>query len=66
MLDLDKVDLSSLVIDGVDHADHPDYCDAYYSYGEFTNGLTMTDEQLEQFKEICPDLFYEMLTNTIY
>lgn len=63
---ISDVDLNTLIIDGIDHADHPDYCDAYYSYGEFNNGLTMTDEQLEQFKDIYPDLFYEMLTNTIY
>jgi hypothetical protein len=60
------IDLNSLVIDRIDHSDHPDYCDAYYSYGEFNNGLTMTDEQLEQFQKLYPDLFYEMLTNTIY
>lgn len=60
------IDVKTLVFDGIDHADHPDYCDAYYAYGEFNNGLTMTDEQLEQFKDLHPNFFYELLTNTIY
>jgi hypothetical protein len=60
------VDLNTLIIEGIEHTDHPDYCDAYYSYGQLNSGLTMTDEQLERFKDLYPNLFYEMLTNTIY
>ena len=57
---------NTLVIEGIDHSDHPDYCDAYYSYGEYYDGTILTDEQLEELKEKDPDLFYEVLTNTIY
>lgn len=66
MLDLNKVEIASLEIDGINHRDAPDYCDAYYSKGSFTDGKEMTDEQLENLKDINPDLFYEILTNTIH
>ena len=60
------IDIPSLIISGINHKDHPDYVDAYYSYGEFNNGMTMTDDELEQFKDTYPAFFYEQLTNTIY
>ena len=30
-------------IEGVDHSDHPDYCDAYFCYAEWENGTPLTD-----------------------
>lgn len=66
MLDLDRIDIASLEINGINHRDAPDYCDAYYSKGSFIDGTEMTDDQLENLKDISPDLFYELLTNTIH
>lgn len=60
------VDVFSLIISGINHKDHPDYVDAYYSYGEFNNGMTMTDDELDKLKDTYPDFFYEQLTNAIY
>jgi hypothetical protein len=65
-MDLSQIRESSLVIDGIDHSDHPDYCDAYFCYGEFFNRDVLTDDQLERLKELDPELFYDVLHNTIY
>ena len=66
MIDLDKVDLSSLVIEGLSHYDHPDYCDAFYSSGCYMDGTPMTDDELDELKKIDSDFFYELINNTIY
>lgn len=63
---ISDVDISSLIIDGIDHSDHPDYCDAYYSYGEFYGGEVLTDDQLDRLKELDPEMFNELLIATIY
>lgn len=44
---LERVDFSSIEIDGVDRRDFPDFVDAYVSYAEWNNGNPLTDEELE-------------------
>lgn len=66
MIDTSLVKENTLVIEGIDHKDAPDYCDAYYSYGEYYDGTILTDEQLDELKEVDSELFYAILTNTIY
>ena len=65
-MNLDMVDLASLQIGGIDTTDHPDYCDAYYESGQYLDGTPLPDDVLEKLKDLDPDLFYEMLNNTIY
>ena len=48
--DWSQVDLKTFEIEGVDTADHPDYSDAFVSYGEWNDGTPLTDEELEQFQ----------------
>jgi len=66
MIDTSLVKESTLVADGIDYRDAPDYCDAYFSYGEFYNGDVLTDDQLERLTEMCPDVLYDVIINTIY
>ena len=61
-----EVDLDSLEIEGIDHSDHPDYVDAFFSYGKYTDGIEMTDIELETLKEDNPDLFYQKLNEFLY
>ena len=61
-----EIDLDSLEIEGIDHSDHPDYVDAYFSYGKYADGIEMTDIELETLKEDNPDLFYEKLKEFLY
>jgi hypothetical protein len=61
-----EVDLDSLEIEGIDHSDHPDYVDAVFSFGRYTDGIEMTDIELETLKEDNPDLFYKKLNEFLY
>jgi hypothetical protein len=47
-------------IDGVDTRDYPDFCDAYFSYAEFENGVALTDAELETLTEENGDVLNEM------
>ena len=66
MIDIDKVDLKSLVIEGISHYDHPDYCDAFYSSGYYIDGKPLSDDELDELKDMDSNLFYELIENTIY
>jgi hypothetical protein len=46
-----EVDYASLEIDGVDSSDYPDFSDAYFSSGYFTDGTQMSDEDLDQLAD---------------
>ena len=50
------VDSSSLEVDGVDRRDYPDYVDAYFSSGEYTDGTPLSDEDLAQLTDLHGDL----------
>jgi hypothetical protein len=46
-------------IDGVDTADYPDFCDAYFSYAEFEDGTELTDDELETLTDAYPEVINE-------
>ena len=52
-------EIDSLEIDGVDTKDYPDFCDAFFSYGEF-NGRELTDDELDQLSDDYPEVLNEM------
>lgn len=66
MIELDTIDLSSLEISGIDHRDHPDYCDAYFSKGYKLDGTILNDDELIALTEDFPFTLHEMVLNTIY
>ena len=55
------VDTGSLEIDGVDYLDAPDFCDAFFSAGEFKDGTKMSDEELNELADEHPDLLEEKI-----
>lgn len=56
-----KVKIGSLEIDGVDHKDYPDFCDAYFSYAEFEDdGSPLDDDQLTELTEQYSDVINVM------
>ncbi len=55
-----NVDKDSLELENVRGYDHPDYCDAYLSYGELYDGTKLTEEQLEMYQDEYPDVVYEL------
>jgi hypothetical protein len=55
------VKINSLEVDGVDHHDYPDFCDAYFSYAEFEDdGSPLDDAQLEELSELYADVINMM------
>ena len=61
------IDRNSLVIDGVDSRDYPDFVDAYVSEGYYLNGDKISDEDLDKFNsdhsEIAQSMAFETLLN---
>ena len=47
---LERAKISNLEFSGIDKSDHPDYCDAYISGGDY-DGEEMTEEQLEELND---------------
>lgn len=61
-----EVDLSTMVIDGIDTTDYPDFCDSYISSCEFVDGTELNDDELDQLKEMLEDDWIELVTNELY
>ena len=44
---LDYSLITDVVLDGIDHSDHPDYCDAYIVSAKYDD-IEMTEEEIEE------------------
>ena len=55
-----QVDVRSLQVDGVDTEDYPDFSDAYFSVGEYTDGTPMSDQELDWLNDHHRDLLHQM------
>jgi len=60
-----EIKFSSLEVDGVDSRDYPDFCDAYFCYGEYTNGIELTDDELEQLTDMYGDVVNELAYDSL-
>ena len=63
-MDFDFSKIDNVDVDGIDHRDYPDYCDAFISYAEY-DGVPMTDEQLDALNEHS-DYVYDCVMNHIF
>jgi hypothetical protein len=59
-----EIDYSSLEIDDIDYSDAPDFCDAYFCYGEYTDGTEIEEEVLEELSR--SDAKYAHIYNAVY
>lgn len=59
------VDLDSLVVDGIDSRDYPDFCDAYFSGGCYLDGTPLPDDVLEYLSE-DRDLVYQAVREFLF
>jgi len=55
-----QVDFDTLEISGVDSADYPKFCDAYFEKGYFDDGTELNDEELSNLTDEHGDLANEM------
>jgi len=60
---LSKID--NIEIDGVDHNDYPDYCDAYICAATY-KGIEMTQEELECLNQQEVDFVYEKVIESVF
>ena len=60
------INYESLEVDGIDTRDYPDFCDAYFSHGEYEDGEEMSDAALQDLSEKNPDLLYDKIIEVIY
>ena len=61
-LNLD-IDWSTVELDGIDRRDYPDFCDAYISYAEFSDGTPLDDDQLEEATGRFGDRILNLILN---
>jgi hypothetical protein len=60
-----EVNMQSLEIEGVDSMDHPDYVDAYWSEGSYTDGTQMSEFDLDELREKYPELMYDAINDAM-
>lgn len=61
---LSNVDYSTIQLDGIDHSDYPDYCDAYICYAEHIDGSPLSEDELDKLNEdtcLINELVFESL-----
>ena len=56
----------SLKVDGIDTRDYPDFCDAYFCYGEYEDGTILSEDDLIKLGDDHGDLLHETVFNTIF
>jgi len=61
---MDKKLIKSIVFEGIDYTDYPDYCDAYIVSAEY-DGSPMTDEQIDEINDDT-DFLYELLIEHLH
>jgi hypothetical protein len=67
MITFNGRELQEVTIDGVDHNDYPDYCDAYIVYAEYQDtGEQLTIQELDELQDQQPELVYELIQDAGY
>ena len=61
---MDYKKITNITFDGIDHGDHPDYCDAYIVSADY-DGEPMTSEMLEELNEDS-SFVYDKLMEFLY
>ena len=56
----------SLQVENVDPRDYPDFCDAYFSYGEYADGTPLTDDDLIELGSVAADTLNEMAYDSLH
>lgn len=54
-----QIDTDSIVMEGVDTKDYPDFCDAYVAEAYFSDGGQLSDDELDQLTEEYPGFVNE-------
>ncbi len=60
-LDVKTIDWDSVQIDDVYWNDYPDFCDAYFASGNKTDGTPLSDDELDELRDACPDRLWSKI-----
>lgn len=60
-----EINWDSLEIDGINYNDAPEFCDAYFCYGEYMDGTPLEDAKLEELS-LDGVTKYEHINKTVY
>jgi len=63
-INIDLAEVDNIVFDGIDHNDHPDYCDVYICSADY-NGVPIDQEQLDELNE-DREFVYDNLMRYLY
>ena len=55
-----------LEVDGVNGADYPDFCDAYFSAGSYEDGTPLTEDELNRLTDLAGDVLWEMAFDSLH
>jgi hypothetical protein len=61
-----EINRASLEVENVDPRDYPDFCDAYFSYGEYADGTPLTDDELVELCDVAADTLNEMAYDSLH
>lgn len=61
-----EIDWSTLEVDGIDINDYPDFVDAYFDRGQYTDGTEIEPEVLERLTREHGDLVTEIATDQFH
>ena len=65
MKQIKELERSSVEFLGIDHKDAPDYVDAYITVAEWTDGTSLTDDELDELNE-DRGLVYDLLMDYLH
>ena len=54
-------------VEGVDHKDYPDLCDAFFAYAVFEDtGEPLDEADMDLLTEVYPDILHEMAYDSLH
>jgi len=56
--------ITNVMVEGIDHRDCPDYCDAFIASADY-DGVEMNEELLDELND-CGDFVHESVYSQIY
>lgn len=59
MMNINELEMSSIVVEDVDPTDRPDFSDAFIASANWESGTELNDEELEALNNENPDLVNE-------
>ena len=60
---LRDINQATCIVENIDLRDYPDFCDAFVSYAEWSDGTPLTERQLDQLHDHHPDFVHEIVSD---